>query len=142
VTIPPTEPGGAYWAHQHLACALTLGATGLTCVQAGVELLIDTEIWLHRADFVSQFITLDANLASARAFIDWQAAITALQQGRLPCSGGERRILLIAASLSGGIPVDLRDALTGLDATNLALTAAAVRHATGSGADLWEDQDL
>lgn len=47
------------------------------------------------------------------AAIDWEAAITALLVGELPCSGGERRILLPSAGLAAGIPVDLRDTVTG-----------------------------
>jgi len=31
-------------------------------------------------------------------------------QGVLPCSDGERQVLLVAASIAGGIPVDLREA--------------------------------
>jgi hypothetical protein len=46
------------------------------------------------------------------ATIDWPAAITALDGGGLPASGGERRVLRLAASLADGIPVDLRDAFT------------------------------
>ena len=52
------------------------------------------------------------------AAIDWDAAITALNAGEIPCSGGERRILLLSASLAGGFPIDLRDAVTGLDNDN------------------------
>lgn len=136
---------GGYWAHRDLACALTLGATGLTCVQAGVELLIDTDVWLHRPDFVAEFITVDTSVATAVAFVDWDAAITALNAGRLPCSGGERALLRVAASMSGGVPVDLRDTLTSLDPVNLALAATAVQHANRHPARspaLWkEDED-
>lgn len=139
MTAHPAGPAGGYWAHRDLACALTLGATGATCVLAGVELLIDTEVWLHRPDFVERFIAIDDSVATALAFVDWDAAITALQEGQLPCSGGERAILRIAASMSGSIPVDLRDVLTGLDATNLALTAAAVRNAAGRRTVLEEE---
>jgi hypothetical protein len=57
--------------------------------------------------------------------------ITGLDQGHLPCSGSERRMLRIAASLADGIPVDLRDALTGLDARNTDLVRDAVTRATG-----------
>ena len=53
------------------------------------------------------------------AAIDWEGAITALHAGELPCSGGERRILMLSASLADGIPVDLRDAATGLDDRNV-----------------------
>ena len=49
----------------------------------------------------------------------------------LPCSGSEGRILRLAASLAHAIPVDLQDALTGLDHHNTALTLAAVERATG-----------
>lgn len=38
--------------------------------------------------------------------------IAAIDNGDLPCRGGERRVLRLAASLSDGIPVDRRNALT------------------------------
>src|SRR6266571_4430713 len=59
------------------------------------------------------------------------AAVTALAGGQLPCSGAERRLLRLAASLGDGIPVDLRDALASLDDANLDLVTTAVRHAAG-----------
>ena len=46
---------------------------------------------------------------------DWEAAIAALNAGELPCSSGERRLLLLAASIAGGIPVSLYDTLPGID---------------------------
>jgi hypothetical protein len=49
----------------------------------------------------------------------------------LPCSGGERRLLQVTASLAAGIPVDLRDAVAGLDRRNARLVAGAVLHASG-----------
>ena len=67
----------------------------------------------------------------ALADIDWDAAITALHAGELPCSGGERRILELSSSLAGGIPVDLRDAVTGLDDGNIARLVTAILHAAG-----------
>lgn len=135
----PAEPARDYWARHDLACALSLGAAGLTCVQAGVELLIDTDMWLHRAEFTRSFVTVDTSVASARAFVDWEAAIAALNSGRLICSAGERRVLAIAASMAAGVPIDLQDALTGLDATNLDLVAAAVRHTAGSRTAVWRE---
>ena len=65
------------------------------------------------------------------AAIDWDAAITALPAGELPCSGGERRVLQLSASLAGGIPVDLRDAVTGLDDGNIARLVTAILHGSG-----------
>lgn len=63
--------------------------------------------------------------------MDWQAAITALNTGELPCSGGENRMLRLAASLADGTPVDLRDALTGIDTDNITLMTKAVLHTSG-----------
>lgn len=131
MTIHSSGSAGGYWAHRDLACALTLGATGATCVLAGVELLIDSEMWLRRDDFVAEFVAIDVGAATALAFVDWDGAITALNAGKLPCSGGERALLRIAASMSGGIPVDLNDTLTSLDPVNLDLAASAIRNAAG-----------
>ena len=66
------------------------------------------------------------------AAVDFEAAARALEAGMLPCSGGEGRVLRIAASIGGGVPVDLREAVTGLDDNNAVLAAAAVLHAAGS----------
>jgi hypothetical protein len=64
------------------------------------------------------------------AVIDWPAVVTA-QGTSLPCSGGEQRMLKITASLSDGIPVGLRDTLTGLDDRNIQLLIAAIRRTSG-----------
>ena len=68
---------------------------------------------------------------TAMAEIDWAAAITALDAGDLPCSGGEQRMLRLAASIAGGRPVSLRDTLSGIDHRNVQLVITAVLHASG-----------
>jgi hypothetical protein len=68
---------------------------------------------------------------AAMAAVDWEAAVAALEAGRLPCSGGEGRILRLAASIAGGVAVDLGSALSGLDEGNVAGVARAVLHAAG-----------
>ena len=65
------------------------------------------------------------------AAVDFEAAARALVAGALPCSGGEGRVLRIAASIAGGVPIDLGEAVTGLDEDNAVLAAAAVLHAAG-----------
>lgn len=65
------------------------------------------------------------------AWVDWRAAVAALEAGSLPCSHSERQLLRVAASIAEGVPVDLRDALGGLDRPNLVLVAAAVLQAGG-----------
>ena len=62
---------------------------------------------------------------------DWLAAMAALDQGNLPCSTGEGQLLRIAASLAEGSPVDLRDTLARLHASNTHLVALAVFRAAG-----------
>ena len=57
--------------------------------------------------------------------------MAALDADRLPCSSGEEQLLRIAASLAEGIPLDLHDAVTGLDSVNTDLVARAICRATG-----------
>jgi len=117
-----------------LAAPLRARARGLHAAEAGTELLINHATWLHRSDFHDHFVHPDTSTTgdTETADIDWPAAITALNTGELPCSGGEQRMLRLAASLADGIPVNLRDALTGLDTRNTDLVSQAVLHASGN----------
>jgi hypothetical protein len=85
-----------------LAAALRACAAGLYPLEAGTELLIANGTFLHRGDFTSRFTKHCTSDGIAMAAIDWDAAATALAAGGLPCSGGERRILQLSASLAGG----------------------------------------
>ena len=74
------------------------------------------------------------------ASTDWEAAITALNAGQLAASSGERRMLLLAASIAAGIPVSLYDTLPGIDRRNASLVVKAIAHATGHAdlkTDIW-----
>jgi hypothetical protein len=114
-----------------LAAALRAHARGLYCDEAAAELLI-AQSWLRHPDFTSQFITVHPSISDGQpmAVIDWAAAVAALGTS-MPSSGGEQRMLRITASMGGGIPVDLRDTLTGIDDRNVQLLLRAVRHASG-----------
>ena len=117
-----------------LPAALRAAASGIHPLEAGTSLLIDCGCWLHREDFTSQFITTAISISDGTtllASIDWAAAVTALDAGKLPSSGGERRVLRLAASIAGGVPVSLSDALTSIDHQNANLLATAVLHANG-----------
>ena len=114
--------------------ALRACARGIHPLEAGTGLLIDCGSWLHREDFTSRFITTGTRMSNGvtqLAATDWEAAIAALHAGELPASGGERRMLLLAASIAGGIPVNLYDALPGIDRRNAGLVVGAVAHAAG-----------
>jgi hypothetical protein len=115
-----------------LHTALRAHARGLYPAEAGIELLISHGSFLRRNDFRHRFVRPATDIAdrtTPMATIDWPALIAALTD--LPYSGGEQRILRIAASLADGIPVDLRDCLTGLDHHNIQRVISAVLHASG-----------
>ncbi len=111
----------------NLAAALRNCATGLLPLEAGVALLIANGTFLHRDDFTTRFIEHGTSDGTPMAAIDWDAAITALANGDLPCSGGERRVLQLSASLAAGTPVSLRDTITGLDNDNTTRLLTAIR---------------
>jgi len=124
-------PGSAF---PSLPAALRACARGIYPLEAGVGLLISHGSWLDRQDFQDQFIHTGISITDSvteMAEIDWQAAISTLDARHLPCSGGEGRMLRLAASLAGGIPVSLRDTLTGIDHRNIELVITAVLHAWG-----------
>ena len=116
-----------------LHTALRARANGLYACEAATELLIMHAAWLRISDFLDPFVHTNARSINdiPMADIEWPAAIAALENGRLPCSGGDSSILRIAASLAEGIPANLRDTLTRLDATNIELVASAVLHTGG-----------
>ena len=126
-----------------LHAALRACASGIDPLEAGTSLLIDCDSWLHREDFTSRFITTGTSIsdgATPMASTDWEAAITALNAGQLAASSGERRMLLLAASIAAGIPVSLYDTLPGIDRRNASLVVKAIAHATGHAdlkTDIW-----
>lgn len=116
-----------------LEAALRAGADGLYALEAGVGLIIAHGSWLDRQDF-RQFIHIGDSITSPGtelAVIDWKAAIAALDVGECPGSSGEEKMLRLAASLAGDVPVRLGEAVTGLDDHNAGLLAKAILHTSG-----------
>jgi hypothetical protein len=115
-----------------LADAIRAWAKGWLPTEAAAELLIGHRAWLLREDFLQVAVESrwDAYRDRVVAAVDFAAAADAVQ-GVLPCSGGERQVLLIAASIAEGIPVDLREAALCMDAASAARAARAVCHAAG-----------
>ena len=125
-----------------LADAVRAGAAGLYSLEAACELVISTG-WLHRDDF-TRFVSTGTSLTDGvteLARIDWQSVITSRDTGLLPCSSGENRILRLAASIAAGIPVDLNDALSGLDQASITLVVRAAVTRTDSVPPISPDPD-
>jgi len=104
--------------------------------EAAIRLLLAHGVWparLAAAHFIERSDE-DEPEQPRYAWVDWRDAVAALDVGTLTGgSGSDNRVLRIAASLSeDGVPVDLSDAVTGLDRRNLALVLAALSHANGS----------
>src|SRR5699024_9357357 len=106
---------------------LRAGAKGIYAEEAGVELLVrqgraiyEGAPWIHD-DGESAWLDIEALLDGCGAW-----------------SGGEQRIVRLAACLIGDERVNLADALSGNDRRTTALLLAAIAHASGSheGTDL------
>jgi hypothetical protein len=94
-----------------LAWAIRAWAKGWLPAEAAAELLIGHRAWLLREDFLQVAVETWWDVYRGRevAAVDFAAAADAVQ-GVLPCSDGERQVLLVAACTAEGIPVDLREA--------------------------------
>jgi hypothetical protein len=120
-----------------LAPILLHQASGDRGLEAAITLLAETGCWLDRDDFTSQYAihALDDDGSGTTVLdIDWDAAITALGHGDLPCSAGESAILELAASLATGEQVSLRDVLPRIDQRSASLAVTAIAHAAGKTA--------
>lgn len=115
-----------------LACLLRDAAAGLLADTAAVDLVCAHGHFLHDPGF-RRIIAAGSSITTGQplAVIRWNAAVHALESGRLPCSGSERAVLLIAASLAEGIPVSLRDCLGNLDRRTITLVTGAITAANG-----------
>jgi hypothetical protein len=116
--------------------ALRRHAAGYYAGEAGTELLISHGGFLDRPGFsrcLHHHTT--AGDSAPMAQINWGQVQQACHQ--LALSGSERSILRIAASISAGTDVSLRDTLTSLDDRNLNLIVTAIRHAAGRRPPHW-----
>jgi len=116
-----------------LACLLYDAAEGICADIAAVMLLDRHGHFLHEPAF-RRLIAAGSCITTGQplAVIRWNAAVHALEVGQLPCSGSERAVLRIAASLADpGIAVNLRENLGNLDARNIALVTDAITAANG-----------
>jgi hypothetical protein len=106
--------------------ALRTWAKGAYPLEAGVELLIrtsggrfaaDTQPWIQPGDNPGWW---------------WVDADQLTDDNLGALSGAEARMLRIAASLLAGAPVNLYEAVPGLDRDHVQLVLAAIAHTSGS----------
>lgn len=116
-----------------LIAALRAHARGIHCLEAATEILIGHRTWPHLAALTALITTIPGTAHGPEmAYPDWPAIITALDTG-MPHSRSEQQMLRLAAGLATGTPVDLREALTGLDDHNIDLVVTAVLRTSGRG---------
>jgi hypothetical protein len=116
-----------------LACLLRDAAAGMCADTAAVDLICWHGHFLHDPGF-RRIIAAGSSITTGQplAVIRWNAAVTALDTGRLPCSGSEAAILRIAASIAEpGLPVSLHACLGNLDRRNITLVTSAITAANG-----------
>ncbi|EYR62469.1 hypothetical protein N866_08290 [Actinotalea ferrariae CF5-4] len=99
-------------------------ARGSLPVGAGVELLLRA----FEGRFAGPSCRWVTSEPDGRTWVD----VDALHAGAGVLSGGESRVLAMAAALIAETPVDVVDIVTGLDRPNLHLVLAALAHARGS----------
>ena len=117
-----------------LETALLRAAVGDYAAEAAVLLLADSGHWLpelQAAGLVTIALDADAD-GGPWAAVQWTEVDGALRRGAVGGSGGQLRLLRVAASLAEGQPVDLADLTAGLERRELTLLLAALAHAAGS----------
>lgn len=107
-------------------------AHGDYATEAAARLLIDHEMWLCRSDFRGYLAMWsdgwDGYQEVPMVAIAWREILADLDAGQLHASTSEANVLRVAASLAGSGTVQLRKAMSGLDATNSRLVIAAITH--------------
>lgn len=112
--------------HTQLIEGLRTWASGYSADRAAVELLITHDEWLTRADFQQYMESLLDHTGQPLTVIDWEHLREAVDRNELIASSSAVQVLRIALSLAVGLPVDLGEAMTGLDATNTTAVALAL----------------
>jgi hypothetical protein len=113
---------------EELTDKLRAEAEGVYPSEAAVELVVRARLLPKLLGFV------EVDPDGLYAWIDWAAVSAALSDGQLGLSGGERRLIGVAASLGAGAPVSLGD-LPGLDERYSLLVLQAIAHSFG-----WHEQ--
>ncbi|MET9825115.1 hypothetical protein ABZ038_26525 [Streptomyces sp. NPDC006349] len=116
-----------------LADALTDSADGVPALRAAIGLLVAHGLWVKRLAETPGLLLIDYSGPDPKPYgVDWVKVVEALEARELPASGGELRLLALAASLAHpAARLPLGDAVTGLDSTNLRLVLHAIATANG-----------
>jgi len=121
--------------HPALETAVRAWAKGMYPLEAGVELLIGGGRVYPGAPWLAL-----AGSAYRGGQTRYAVDVDKLLDASGVWSGGERRLVRIAASLLGGPTVDLHEDISGLDQRSVELVLAAVLHANGRRPEGWGDE--
>lgn len=118
--------------HTQTAQDLREWAKGIYTIEAAVELLIRFQSGRFVAEGEPWIVVPREERRGNMRSGYWLDVDQLTVETTAALSGGERRVLALAASLAGGAPIDLSDAVSGLDRETLDLVLAAIAHAGGS----------
>ena len=109
-------------------------ANGSYSMEAAVELVINTGVWLRRGDFLRECVTAISDGPHNRghaplATINWHTAAQYAEHA--PASRGETAMLRLACSLAGVSTGSLRDLTVPLDPKNTIRLIDAIAHGAG-----------
>lgn len=127
------EPRAADLDLVYVENALLRAALGDYSDEAAILLLITSGHWLPQLQHAG-LITLDGDVEGEGlwAHINWPDLEGAVRIGTIIGRSSDQQVLLAAASIADGHPVDLGDLAAGLDRHALTLVLAAIAHAAGS----------
>lgn len=98
-------------------------ASGATGTEAAVELLIETNFWLRRSEFVERALAVHEDHAT----IDWAVARSVAAD--IQCSRGEQFVLELACSLADPGQSVAMSEISSVDGRNLKRVLEALRTA-------------
>ncbi|MEU6008779.1 hypothetical protein [Streptomyces sp. NPDC047453] len=128
-----TDNGAVTIDADQLADTLKATADGVPALRAAIGLLVVHSLWIKRLAERPGLLLIDYSGSAPEPYgVDWVKVVEALDAKELPASGGELRVLALAASLAHpAARIPLGDAVSGLDTANLDLVLAAIAEANG-----------
>lgn len=131
---------------QALATMLRAGMPGYACERTATDLLLTDGHWLGHPEWVARCVRITPDTHEPSARIDWAETRRALEHAphlrpdvdtadaaQAARWRAAEHVLMLAASLAAGYPVDMGQAMAGQEPAVAAAAARAVIAAAGAG---------